>query len=268
MKWAHDNQLQVWALFSNSFDPKITTEALSSYDKRMKMTKQLLGFAQSYGLQGFNIDFENVNVKDKANLVQLMREMTPLLHEQGLTVSMDVTPKSNSGMWSLFYDRKALAQTVDYMMVMAYDEHWGSSPVAGSVASLPWVEKSVSQIIAQDAVPPSKIILGVPFYTRIWTEEPKEGKTAVTSKAVFMETAAKLINEKQLTPVFQENVKQNYVEYQEEGKTLKIWLEDSRSMKSRIELVNKLNLAGVGSWRRGYELPEIWPVIKDALEGK
>lgn len=97
------------------------------------MTKQLLSFAQMYGLQGINIDFENVDLDDKQNLVQFVREMTPLLHEQGLVVSIDVTPRSGSEMWSMFYDRKALIESVDYMMLMAYDEHWASSPKAGSV---------------------------------------------------------------------------------------------------------------------------------------
>ncbi|MEF3306441.1 glycosyl hydrolase family 18 protein [Paenibacillus sp. GYB003] len=266
VKWAHEQSLQVWALFSNGFDPKITTEALATYDKRMKMIKQLLAFAQMYNLQGINIDFENVNLKDKANLTQFVREMTPLLHEQGLVVSIDVTTKSTSENWSMFYDRPALAETVDYMMVMAYDEHWASSPVAGSVSSLPWVEKGIVQFLNEEKVPASKLVLGVPYYTRIWTEQTKNGKKEVTSRAVFMETVVKLIKDKGLTPVYSAETGQNYVEYTEDGKLNKIWIEDETSMKARIELVKKYDLAGVASWRRGYEVPEIWNAIKQSME--
>lgn len=266
VKWAQTNNLQVWALFDNNFDPKITTEALATYDKRLKMIKQLLSFAQAYKLQGINIDFENVNLKDKANLTQFVREMTPFLHEQGLVVSIDVTVKSSSENWSMFYDRQALSETVDYMMVMAYDEYWASSPTAGSVSSLPWVEKSIVQIMKEDKVPSSKLILGVPYYTRIWTEQTKDGKTSVTSRAVFMDTAWGIVKDKNLTPVFLPDIGQNYVEYKD-GETLnKIWLEDEVSMKARIELVKKYDLAGVGSWRRGYEVPAIWELIKKTLE--
>lgn len=268
VKWAQANNLQVWALFDNNFDPKITTEALATYDKRLKMIKQLLSFAQLYKLQGINIDFENVNLKDKANLTQFVREMTPMLHEQGLVVSIDVTVKSTSENWSMFYDRQALSETVDYMMVMAYDEHWASSPIAGSVSSLPWVEKSIVQIMKEDKVPASKLILGVPYYTRIWTEQTKDGKTSVTSRAVFMDTANATVKDKNLTPVFLPEIGQQYVEYKDGDSLIKIWLEDEVSMKARIELVKKYDLAGVGSWRRGYEVPAIWDLIKKTLEAK
>lgn len=268
VKWARSQNIQVWALFSNGFEQKRTTESLATYDKRIKIIKQLISFAQMYGIQGINIDFENVNLKDKANLVQFVREMTPLLHEQGLVVSIDVTVKDGSDNYSLFMDRKAIGEVVDYMMVMTYDEHWASSQKAGSVASLPWVEKGITQIMKEDAVPPSKLLLGVPYYTRIWTEQTKDGKTSVTSKAVSMDAVQKLIKEKNLTPVFDQDTGQNYVQYTEDNNTVKIWIEDEVSMRSRIELVKKYDLAGVASWSRGFEKPEIWTLIKDMLDKK
>jgi spore germination protein YaaH len=266
VKWAQSRNYQIWALFSNGFEPKRTSEALSTYDRRMNTIKQLIGFAQIYKLNGFNIDFENVYTKDKENLVQFVREMTPLLHEQGLVVSIDVTPKSSSEMWSVFYDRPALAKVVDYMMLMAYDEHWASSPEAGSVASLPWVEKSLTRLLEEDHIAPSKLVLGVPFYTRLWTEEVQDGKTTVTSKALGMESAQAILKEKKLTPAYNAETGQNYVEYKEGTKLMRIWLEDETSVKARFELVKKYNLAGVASWRRGFETPDIWTTIVSSLE--
>ncbi|KRF19799.1 glycosyl hydrolase family 18 protein [Paenibacillus sp. Soil787] len=266
VKWAQTRNYQVWALFSNGFEPDRTSQALSTYDRRMKMIKQLLGFAQTYNLQGINIDFENVNLKDKDNLVQFVRELTPFMHEQGLAVSIDVTPKSTNEMWSMFYDRPALAEVVDYMMLMAYDEYWASSPKSGSVSSLPWTERSVTQLLGSEKVPPSKLVLGVPFYTRQWTEETKNGKTTTSSKTLTMEAAQTIIKEKKLTPTFMEETGQNYVEYKEGEKLIRIWLEDETSIKVRLELVKKYDLAGVASWRRGFEQPATWKVIQDALQ--
>ncbi len=267
MQWARSQNLQVWALFNNGFDPKRTSEALSTYDKRMNMIRQIVSFVQLYKLQGINVDFENVYLKDKAVFVQFIRELTPFLHEQGAVVSVDVTVKDGSETYSLFLDRRALAESVDYMMVMTYDEHWGSSPVAGSVASLPWVEKGIVQIMKEDDVPASKLLLGVPYYTRIWTEKTKDGKTTVTSKAVGMESIDKLLAEKKLKPTLDEASGQNYVEYKEDSSTtVKIWIEDEVSMKKRIELVKTYDLAGVASWSRGQEKASIWPLIKETLE--
>jgi spore germination protein YaaH len=261
VQWAHAQGLQIWALFSNSFEQKQTTEALSTYDNRLNMIKQLVSFAQIYQIDGINIDFENVALKDKANIVQFVRELSPFLHEQGLVVSIDVTVKDGSDVYSKFMDRRAVNDSVDYMMVMTYDEHWSTSPIAGSVSSLPWVEKGIKQIIEEDAVPASKIIMGIPFYTRIWTEEDK-----VTSKAVSMEVVQSLIKDKKLTPTFDAASGQNYVEYTEGKKKMKIWIEDAQSIKSRVELAKKLDLAGVASWSRSFETPDIWSVIQTGLE--
>lgn len=266
VNWAHEHGYQVWGLFSNDFDPDRTRAVLSDYDKRVKVIRQLLLYAETYNLQGINIDFENVYLEDKEKMTQFVRELTPYLHEQGLVVSIDVTIRGGSPMWSLFLDRKALGETVDYMAVMTYDQHWASSPVAGSVAELGWTEKGIADIIREDDVPPSKLLLGVPFYTYIWTEEEVDGKTRVRSRAVGISFQNNLIAEKGLEPVYDEAAGQDYVEYVEDGVRHRIWLENEKSMRARMEIVNKYGLAGVASWRRGLETPEIWDVMKETLE--
>ncbi|MFX3632690.1 MAG: glycosyl hydrolase family 18 protein [Candidatus Pristimantibacillus sp.] len=266
IRWAHNQGMQVWALFSNGFEPEQTTKALATVETRFSMIRQLLAFAELYDLQGINIDFENVKTSDKENLVQFVREMTPLLHEEGLVVSIDVTPKSNSEMWSLFLDRASLGRIVDYMMVMAYDEHWASSPKAGSVASLSWTEKSLARIIEEDKVPASKLVLSMPLYTRIWTEKADaDGKVKVSSKAVGMDRVKEIIADKKLKKVFDEQAGQNYVEYKEDGALNRIWIEDEVSIKARVELMKKYDLGGVASWQRAFQTETIWKTIDDAI---
>lgn len=265
--WAHQNGYQVWALVTNDFNPDFTHEVLSSYSKRKNVISQLLYFSELYNLDGINVDFENVYTKDKENLVQFMRELTPYLHEQGLVVSIDVTIRSQSEMWSVFLDREALGEVVDYMMVMTYDEYWAASPIAGSVASLSWVEKGLQGVLEQ--VPNEKVLLGVPFYTRLWKEErDDQGEIKVSSKAYSMNGIEEWIAERNTPIVYDEDSEQSYAEYhdKDEDVVYKIWLENEISMAKRIELVHKYNLAGVASWRRGFEKPTIWEVIQQGLE--
>lgn len=267
--WAQAKGIQVWGLYSNGFEPDRTTAVLASYETRATMIQQLLAYAKTFKLQGINIDFENVYTKDKDNLVQFMREMTPQLHEQNLVVSIDVTPKSNSEMWSVFLDRQRLGTIVDFMMVMAYDEHWAASPISGSVSSLSWSENSIRRILEEDGVPSSKLILGIPYYMRIWTEESDgNGGIKVSSKSVGMESVQNLIKEKKLKPVFSKDTGQHYVEYKEGNATKKIWIEDATSIKARAELAKKYNLAGVASWRRGFESSDIWGVLDKSLQSR
>lgn len=267
--WARKKGIQVWGLFSNGFEPDRTHTALTSYESRKAMIQQLLSYAKAFKLQGINIDFENVYTKDKDNLVQFMRELTPLLHEQNLVVSIDVTPKSNSEMWSVFLDRERLGGIVDFMMVMAYDEHWAASPVSGSVSSLSWSENAIKRILEEDGVQPSKLILSIPFYTRIWSEE-LDGAAAVkvSSKTMDMDAVQQLIKDKKLKPTFSEQTGQSYVTFKEGEITKKIWIENADSIKARVELAKKYNLAGIASWRRGFESFDIWGILDSTLQSR
>lgn len=260
---AHARGMEVWGLLNNSFDPDITSEAMATYETRLNAINQILEFAKMYHLDGINLDFENVKTKDGENVSQFVRELKPLARAKGLIVSVDVTPKSGSEMWSRFLDRRSLGETADFIILMAYDEHWASSPKAGSVSSLPWTESAVRKILEEDEVPPEKLILAVPLYTRIWSEEVKDGKTKVSSKAVGMKTVKEIIEEKKLKPQYLEDVKQNYVEYTEDGVMKKIWIEDKTSLAERVKLAKELKLAGVAAWTRSFGTDEAWDVLKN-----
>ncbi|MDM5281708.1 glycosyl hydrolase family 18 protein [Paenibacillus silvae] len=265
VNWAHRSGMEVWGLMDNSFDPDITKDALSTYAKRTHIIEQMLAYAQTYRLDGINIDFENVYTDDGANVTQFIREIKAMARIHGLILSVDVTPKSNSEMWSAFLDRRGLGAFVDYMMVMAYDEHWASSPEAGSVASLPWTESSVQRILEEDEVPADKLVMAVPLYTRIWTEKANEhGEIKVSSKAVGMNTVQELIKEKKLKPVLDQASGQNYVEYKEEGAVQKIWIEDAVSLQARVELIASLKLGGVAAWNRSFANASAWETLKQA----
>lgn len=263
VQWAHKQGMEVWGLLSNSFDAEMTTSALSTYEKRMRIIVQMLEYCDLYGLDGINIDFENVYTKDGVNVTQFMRELKPMAQAKNLIVSIDVTPKSNSEMWSLFLDRRALGSVSDFIILMAYDEHWASSPKAGSVASLPWVERSISRIIEEDDVPPEKIILGVPLYTRIWSETKVEGKTKVSSKAVSMNAVTEIISSKKLEPKFDAASGQNVVEYKEDEIPRKIWIEDKVSLKARVQLAKKYVLGGMASWNRSFANQDAWETLNE-----
>lgn len=243
---------EIWPLIDNDFDPDLTHELLSNSSIREKLIIDIFNIYNGYGFQGINIDFENVHLKTKDLLTQFIRELYPVFSEAGMTVSMDVTGMSTSENWSLFYDRKRLSETVDYMMLMAYDQHWARSPIAGSVAEYTWVEKSIKGVL--DSIPNEKLILSVPFYTRLWLE--KDGK--MSSQALSMETANKFILENNIDLIWDKNAAQSYGEIFKDDTFYKIWIEDSKSLDIKASLIHKYDLAGVASWRKGFETKDIW----------
>lgn len=265
VEWAHQNGIQVWGLFDNAFDPDLTHTFLNNSELRIKVIRQLLSLVELYQLDGINLDFENMYLKDKEAFVQFARELAPLLHQKERMLTVDVNFHSLSENWSMCYDRVGLASVADYLMVMGYDEHAGGSSKAGSVSSLPWVEKGIVNMLKE--VPADKLILGIPFYTRLWIEKADEsGKNKVTCKAYSMEAAEKWIAEKGAQIQIDEAAGQHYVEVREGDTLYRMWLEDQYSLAKRVELMKKYRLAGVAAWRRGFEKEEIWPALAELVK--
>jgi len=258
---AHHKGYKVWALASNSFDCDMTHQLLIDERAQEKFINQLLVYSSLYNLDGINVDFENIYDDDKGRLTQFVEKLTAVLHQQGIVVSMDVTVPSNSPFWSTCYDRQKLGATVDYIMVMTYDEYWARSPKSGPVASIGWVETGIKKMLAE--VPNEKLVMGVPFYTRQW-EEGDSGRAK--SKTMSMAMVQTLIKDRNLDVVWLDDKGLNYVEYYNDGSRYRIWIEDEKSIGLKLDLVDKYNLAGVASWRKGFEDHAMWEVLNAGLK--
>lgn len=258
VKWAHENDYKVWALFSNSFgDSGATGEFLNNTDSRDNAIRNLLILADKYNIDGINIDFEDIRESDRDALTQFVRELSPLLREQGYTVSVDLNLLP-------CYDRKALGEAVDYVALMAYDQHWKGGGVAGSVSQVSWTERVV-ELYLKD-VPAEKVILGMPFYTRLWKETDKNGTIELTSQALSMEVVEDFLKKNKAEKNWDSESGQFYSELIKDGATYKVWLEDENSLNLRTSLVHKYSLAGAAAWRLNFEEPEVWNVINRNLK--
>lgn len=267
VEWAHENGYQVWALVANDFSKiEDTSEILNNGLKREYIIKQILAFAALYELDGINIDFENIYKSDKDAFTQFVREIAPLLREQGLIVSVDVTIPDGSDTWSKCYDRKALAETVDFVCLMTYDQTWAGSKVAGSTAQLVWVEENLKKTLKE--VPAEKLLLGIPLYTRLWEEATDEnGKvTAKTGKALSINAANLLIEDNKATPVWDAVSGQYVVSFVKDNITYKMWLENEYSVNMKTALVHKYNLAGTATWSHNFANEKVWEVFAQNLK--
>lgn len=262
-RWAAEKGYRVWAAVT-SFDPAITASVLSSSALRRKVIDQLLIYARLYGLGGLNLDFENFHYTYRDLYTQFVRELAPLCAAEGLVLSVDVTMISAEPYWSRGYDRKSLGEAADYIMLMAYDEHWHNAPVPGSVASLPWVERGLQKVLQE--VPAEKLVLGVPFYCRLWQISSAGGGESVPSWALTMKTAEEILAGQDARVSWDSRIGQNVADYSEDGEEYRLWLEDGASMARRLELVNRYRLAGVAAWCRGQEKPEIWELFESILK--
>jgi hypothetical protein len=258
---AHAKGYGVWALVSNGFNRDRTKAFLAGESFQNLFIARMLVYSKLYGFDGINIDFENVDNGDADKLTAFVRKLAGAARENGLAVTIDLPIPTS---WNKAYDRKALSEAVDYVIIMAYDEHWGTSPRAGSTASLPWTRQAVQR--ALNDVSAEKLLMGVPFYTREWAEtKTGRNKVSVRARTMAMASVDARLAETGASLQWLGDKGQNYFQYVSDDKTYKIWVEDERSIGLRMTVIKNFNLAGAAFWRKGFENPEIWSVIEEAL---
>ena len=274
VNYAHQSDIEVWALVKD-FDGGIgskeeTLKLLSKTSNRENLVNQLISAALKHDIDGINVDFENVSKECGEHYLQFLRELSLKCRQNEIVLSVANPVPSY---YSTQYDLKEQGEVVDYVIIMGYDEHHKGSPESGPVASLAFVENGIKEALKD--VPAEKLINAIPFYTRLWKEVEKteeelaeqEGTDAaeypynVTSQTYGMSKIHVAINNAGAQIVVDEATGQNYAEWEADGATYKVWLEDEAALEAKLKLMKKYKLAGVASWRLGFESSSAWELI-------
>ena len=185
----------------------------------------------------------------------------------GLVISVDVTAMTDTwvlGNWSTAFDRSGLGQVADYVMLMAYDQH-NRLRRNGPVAGLTWVEESVEFLVR--SVPPGRVVLGVPFYSRDWFDDPAEEQGVGLDATLGMAAMGRRLQEVGSQAVYDPVAGMDLHQYTDpEGRSHRVWHEDTASLGRKLDLVGRWQLAGSAAWRAGFEDPPAWQVIDGALQ--
>lgn len=270
VKYCHEQGVEVWGLVSNLENEEVSsTEVLTHTSKRENLTNQIIAAAIQYDLDGVNVDFEALEAAVGEGFIQFIRELSLKCESNGIVLSVDNYVSSD---YTKFYDREEQAVFGDYVIVMAYDEHYVGSD-EGSVASLGFVTKASDDILAE-GVPAEQVILGMPFYTRVWAETPKDSDGSdvesasedyvpyeLSSEAVGMESAQRLMEVNGAEKTWLSDMGQNYTEYVNSGVTYKIWFEDVQSIEEKLKVMDAHKFAGASFWKLGLEDSTVWDTI-------
>ena len=253
---------KIWPIITNgidsaSYSANDTSALLKSEYNRENFIKNIREIAKKDKIDGINIDFESMKDDDRELYTQFIRELTPILRNEGITVSVDFY-------FVKYIDRQRIGDVADYVILMGYDQKGAWSSEAGSISSVKIVEEQLNSLINDSKIESNKIILGVPFYTRLWTIKNVSEKT--TTKIYSMQDCQDFITDNNITPVWDEDAGQNYAEVKKGELTYKLWIEDKDSMKKRVELINKYNLAGISAWRKGLETEDVWQTITSNIK--
>ena len=249
---AHAMGLSVWAL-ADDFTEEVDRYAIfSSSAARAKLIQNLMREVLNCGADGLNIDFEKIDEATGKHFVEFIRELSVDCRKNGIVLSVDNYPVSGGSIW---YNRKEQGVYADYVIVMGYDEHWGTGGKAGSVSSIDYVENGIKDTL--EYVPAEKLINGIPFYTRIWKTTGAE----VVGEAVGMQTAADFVKSNGIQSQWRTEECQSYGEIQKGDTLYQVWLEDYESIKVKLDVMKTYDLAGVAAWKLGLETADVWDLM-------
>ncbi len=263
--YCHSQNVDVWGLVSNfELDDVDSAYVLTHTSTRQNLVNQLIAKALQYNLDGINVDFESMNGPKVGDAyIQFLRELSVKCENNDLVLSTDVPVPAP---YNDFYSYGEQSYFVDYVIIMGYDEHYSQASGAGSVASLSWTEEAVKNMLSE-GVPADQIVLGMPFYTKLWSLTPRteENSAEITYVIGFenlgMNSAKKWMNNNIEKPVWMEDCGQFYGETRKNGVIYKMWLEDTTSLEKRLQMMKSHNLAGAAFWKSGLEVDEVWDLI-------
>jgi len=244
---------------------------LASPAARRRMIDALVSECRKYGYYGIQFDFENVSYLDRAGLVSLVAETSQALAPAGFKLSIAVVPRDSDYPggseatrltyinWRGAYDLKRIAENVDFVSIMTYDQHGGSTP-PGPVAGMPWVEDLLAYCLNQ--IPKEKVSLGIPLYGRRWYAGVRDGTTAaVTVVSINTDDALTLASSMRVEPQWDATEHVPWFYFYRDGRREYVFYNDARSFRDRYEMARAKGLHGFSAWVLGAEDPQIWQVL-------
>jgi spore germination protein YaaH len=253
-----NESFSIHPLVHNQFSSKLTTTFLNDPKAQAKFITTLINKASQLGVQGLNIDFESLAGKDRDAYTAFIRNLTAAGHAKKLIISIDLPRGSLAWNHLTAYDHTKLAEIVDYIITMAYDQYYSSSPTAGSVSGLQWSETGIQEFLSY-GIPREKLLLGIPFYTREWVYDAEGALTG--NRALIMKNIPALMASKLTTAIWDASFNQYKISYVDNGLTYVFWLEDEKTIQARLELAKKYDLAGVAAWKLGHEYDSLWQTM-------
>lgn len=262
IEWANSKGYDLWPLITNDSAIDTTSAFLKNYDAQKKVIDYLVGEAIKHGYDGLNMDFEHMYLADRDRYSHFVNMLSRALEGWGLVSSVDVNIMEGADNWSKCFDHEVLGKVTDLLIVMTYDEYHEGSDVPGPNASYSWVSYNMKEICK--VVDPGKVVLGIPYYTRIWESGPN-GTSSETVSVKGMET---VLASYPFEITWDDLAKQRKATYVNGDTIIEMWVEEPDSLATKVKLVHELGLAGTAAWRRGFENEETWRAVDAVLNSK
>lgn len=262
IQYAHQQHIEVWPLIDNKFSSSLTHVVLDSTSIRSKLEQNIVQYATTAHVDGINVDFENIGSSERGPFTEFIQELHRELSPQHIKLSVDITSDIESLVNDNAYFHAALAEYCDYVILMAYDEHWAADQDPGPVADVPWVQSCVADLL-NTGVPADRLILGIPFYARFWHVHSDGSVTSVSEATSDVPT---ILADNHAKATWNDKLGVAYARYSRSDGYGEVWFETDATLNRKLNVVNRDGLAGVAIWSLTFSNQQTWSTLVQALQ--
>jgi cellulose synthase/poly-beta-1,6-N-acetylglucosamine synthase-like glycosyltransferase/peptidoglycan/xylan/chitin deacetylase (PgdA/CDA1 family)/spore germination protein YaaH len=235
---------------NEQWDGDALVRSVSTEKERHELISSLLETVDKYKFGGLTVDIEEVPETVQDGLFLFMKELHTEFQQRGLILAQAV-PFDNDE-----WDYKAYAGVTDYLMLMAYDQHW-STGEAGPVAGQDWYESILKKRMAE--LSPARTIICFGNYGYNWPDTKGEAETVSFQESLL---AAKESLEAPEDIKFDPASKNPYFKYAEDdGVEHTVWFLDATTAYNELAAARAYKPAGFALWRLGSEDPSLWNIF-------
>ena len=251
---AEKPDLRVLPLLQNyrneQWDRELISKSLTTSAGRRRVIQELLRVIDENKFGGLTIDIEEVPADKQAVLLAFVSELHTEFAKRGLILAQAV-PFDNPD-----WDYKSFAAATDYLMLMAYDQHWATGK-PGPIAGQDWFSAGLKKRMAE--LSPEKTIICFGNYGYDWVSGNKEAEDISFQQAVL---AAKESLDNPSEIEFSNPEQNPHFKYTEDdGRDHTIWFLDAVTAFNQIKESKKYPVGGLALWRLGSEDPSVWQIF-------
>jgi peptidoglycan-N-acetylglucosamine deacetylase len=237
---------------NKTFRGDVISRILHNPTKRRALINSVVYQCVKNHFVGINIDFEELTENSDEYLIAFMKDLSTVMHNNGLLVTEDVEPFNDD------YNYKELSKYVDYLVLMAYDEYSQSSD-PGPVSSQKWIEAALDHT-ARD-VPNNKIILGLAAFGYDWSDNPN-GNVSLN----YQDALSKAAEGGSRINFDNDTYNLNYAYRDERDYLHQVYFTDAATTFNVMRFGSEYGLAGFGLWRMGSEDNRLWQFYAKDME--
>ena len=237
------------------WDQEKVHSLLSTPSYRDNFINNVYNLVTGNAFEGITLDLENLSATDRDDYTALVRDLARKLHSSGKMLALAVPAKTSDSPdndWGYPFDYPSLGNYADIIFIMAYDEHWTAAD-PGPVASLGFIQQVSSY--AKNVIPPSKLVMGLPFYGYDFKTSPPVSKNSLSYLEIL--DLSKRVG---AAVSYHSSFRVPYFLYTQNGQNHQVWFENAQSFREKYEVIANSGL-GSGAFVLGFEDPEVWNVL-------